>query len=173
MNESKRMRVKLAMAGVLILAPVMAWAGVNMDAYPQFPGNATVAASTLPSEQITGATLTDALTFDTPIANRRQIAAGHTTVCVEADLSGAAADTVVVWFIPYHVSTDGLTVTRMAGAQNVTATAGTPTDAAGDNIAPAIFFEIPSGCTHYEIRHEAPSSGNVDLFWVAYSADPE
>lgn len=154
-------------AALLLLLPVIVLAGVALDGFKPLAKN-----STLPTQQITGATLTDALTFDTPIANRRQVTAGNTTVCVEADLSGSAGDTVVIFFIPYHF--DGVsTVTRLPGMQTATATAGTGTDAALDSVAPAVFFEIPSGATDYEIRHAAPSAGNVDITWTAYSVDPE
>ena len=158
---------RLAFLFALLLLPVIAWAGINLDGYASL-----TPADTPPVEQIAGVASADALTIDTPIANRRQITAGNTTVCVQVDFSGASGDTLVVTFIPYHVSTSS-TVTRMPGLQTATATAGTYTDAAGDNVAPALFFEIPSGATDYEIRHAQPSAGNVDLNWIAYSADPQ
>jgi hypothetical protein len=153
---------------MLALIPVVAWAGVNLDGYGQL-----TPVDTPPTAQVSAQSGADAVTVDTPISNRRQITAGNTTVCVEPSLSGSSGDTVVVSFIPYHVDDTGAVITRMPGLQTATATAGTFTNAAGDNVAPALFFEVPSGCTHYEIRHAAPSAGNVTLTWIAYSADPQ
>lgn len=162
---------KALLIAMLLLVPFAALAGVSIDAYRQLP-KTFPAGESLPTEQITGATAADALTFDTPIANRAQAAKSNQTVVCEVDFSGAAADTVVVYFVPYHIDASSV-VSRLPGLQVVTATAGPGTDAALDNIAPAIFFEVPAGCTHYEIRHGLPSAGNVDLFWIAYSVDPE
>ena len=152
---------------LILLAGAVAWAGVNHDGYPRIKRNATP-----PSEQLTGKTLTDSLAFDTPITGRMQATVGNTTVCVQADLSGAAADTVLVYFVPFFTNSAG-TITRLPGLQSATATAGAGTDAASDSVCNALFFEIPSGATHYEIRHAAPSAGNVDLKWIAYSASPQ
>lgn len=248
-----------AIVAALALFPLVAWAGISMDAYSELPGKN----ATLPSEQVTNATGADSTVLNTPITSpsvRRQACGGNTTVCAEADLSGAAGDTVVLTFVPYHVSNTG-TVTRLNGMQTVTATAGSNTDvapatqitaaggrtitfaentpandtvtassgsfvtdgyeagmtlavassssndgdylissvtalvimiaaaddfaaegplsatttldASGDNVCPALFFEIPSGCNFYEIRHAAPSAGNVDITWSAYGVDPQ
>ena len=151
---------------IVALAATVVVAATVHDAYP------AIETTDLPTQQISGATTADALTVDTALSGRRQRTGGNTTVCVEVDFSGAAADTCVVSFIPWHVS-GADAATRLPGIQTVTATAGTFTDAAGDNVAPAIFFEIPSGANYYEIRHAAPSAGNVDLTWVAYSASPQ
>jgi len=252
------MKTRIICAALLLVAiPVVVWAGINMDAYAELPSRN----ATLPSEQVTDARTADSLTYTTAIADRNQAAKSNVTVCVEADLSGAAGDTVAITFIPQHVSSTG-TVTKLPGVQTVTATAGTgvdadaatqitaaggrtftfaeatplgdtltastgsfitdgylvgmtlaiassssndgdyliaavtalvitidtaddfaaegpvsatmTVDATGDSICPAIFFEVPSGCTHYEIRHAAPSAAgtNVDITWIAYSVDP-
>lgn len=158
---------RFALLFVLIAClPLVVLAGIDMETYREIPTNGT-----LPSENVTGATSAAALTVDTPSATYRGTVAGNTTVCVQADLSGSAGDTVAITFIPYHFDGSS-TYTRLPGLQTVTVTAGAFTDAAGDNICPAAFFEVPAGATHYEIRHAAPSAGNVDLTWIAYGVNP-
>ena len=147
---------------VLLLGSV-AWAGANWEAYKGL--------KTAPTEQVSAEASGDAVTADTPITAHRQATRGNTTVCVEATLSGSAGDTVAITFIPYHIAGDG-TVTRLPGLQTTTATAGAYTATDSDNICPGVFFEIPSGATHYEVRKAAPSAGNVSMTWVAYSVDP-
>lgn len=162
MTNSKRI---VAMLLLLLVPAVLVWA--DQESYREIRANASP-----PSEQITGATSGDDTTLTTPIADRRQPCASNTTVCAQADLSGSAGDTVALTFVPYHVNSSG-TVVLVPGVQTVTVTAGDYIDAAADNICPAAFFEIPSGCNFYEIRHATPSAGNVDITWQAYSVAPQ
>jgi len=59
--------------------------------------------------------------------------------------------------------------TTVAVSVDFSGTAGAYVDAAGDNVAPLLYFDL-SGATTYEIRHAAPSVGNVDLTWWCFGA---
>jgi len=121
-----------------------------------------------PSEVITDATGADSTTATTKIASRAKATVDNPTAAVSVDFSGSAGDTVVVSCLLYQ-STDYGTTLTFIGLSTATATAGAYVDAAGDNIAPLLFFDL-SGATHYEIRHAAPSAGNVDLTWWSFGA---
>lgn len=148
------MRAKLIIAAILTTAAV-AWAvPASQESYKQIAA---------PSELITGATGAESTTATTPITGRALATKGNPTVAVSVDFSGSSGDTCVVSCLLYHQTT-------FIGLSTATATAGTYVDAAGDNIAPLLFFDT-SGATHYEIRHAAPSAGNVDLTWWSYGAE--
>ena len=121
-----------------------------------------------PTERIADASGADNTTATTVIADRAVEAGKNTTVAVSVDFSGAAADTLAVSCLLYYGTGDG-TLTFL-GLHTSTATAGAYVDAAGANIAPILFFDL-AGATHYEIRHAAPSAGNVDLKWWAFGAN--
>jgi len=153
-------RVILAYALLAILAAGVAWAGA--ESYE------TLTAA--PSESITGATGADSTTATTVISDRPVATRGNTTVAVSVDFSGSAADTCVVSCLLFHKTPAG--VYTFLGVQTGTATAGAYVDAAGDNIAPIVTYTLASA-THFEIRHAAPSTGNVDLRWWTYGAAPQ
>ncbi len=126
---------------------------------------------TVIAEQITGATLAESTDGSTLITDRALQTFGNPTVIVSVDFDAGAATTVVVYCLLYAKDSSGdLEWTRVA--QELTATAGTITDAAGDVAAPPLYFDT-SGVSHYEIRHALPSSGGVDLVWWSYGAHPD
>lgn len=123
------------------------------------------------AQKITDATAAESLDGSTLIPGRAQETKGNPTVIVNVDFSGAAADTVVVYCLLYNKDAAGaLEWTR--AYQKLTATAGDILDAAGDNAAPSLYFDT-SSVSHYEIRHDLPSAGNVDLVWWTFGVSPE
>jgi len=139
-------------------------AGAEVEHY-----NALTAA---PAEIVTDATGADSTDTSTTITDRRLPVKSNPTVAVGVDFSGSATDTVVVSCILWHEV--GGVYTVLPGVQTATATAGAYLDAAGgDNVANSILFFDTAGATHYEIRHAAPSAGNVDITVWTYGLQSE
>lgn len=101
-------------------------------------------------------------------ANLRRVTAP--TLAVSARFSGSASDTIVIWPV-FYVSTDASsssdgdtdgTYTFIGEGDRRTVTASASTDTNSDNVGPTETWDT-YGATHYEVRVEAPSTGNVDL----------
>lgn len=162
-HQQKRLRpLGIAFLAAFCLTVV---AGVAMAARQQEEYKKL--ASTL-TEGITGATGADSTTATTAITDRAIATKGNPTVAVSVDFSGDPGDTLEVSCLLY-VSTDGGSTLSFIGIQTTTVTAGDYVDAAGDNIAPLALFDT-GGATHVEVRHAAPSAGNVDLTWWVYGS---
>lgn len=149
------MKPKLVAACALVALCCAPFALAEVDSYREL--------KSAPSEVIANATAADSITATTVITDRMRSSNSNTTVAVSVDFSGTAGDTVVVSCLLFQ---DGTFI----GVQTATATAGSYVDAAGDNVAPLLFFDL-GGASTYEIRHAAPSVGNVDLTWWAYGAE--
>ncbi len=151
----------LALALCVLALPVLALP--DSESYTQL--------SAIPTEGITGATVADSTTATTKISNRAFDPQGNPTVAVSVDFSGSSGDTCVISCLLY-ASIDGGSTLTFLGLQTATATAGSYVDAAGDNIAPLLFFDT-GAATHAEIRNAAPSVGNVDITWWGYGSAPK
>lgn len=101
-----------------------------------------------------------------------KVVSGNPTVAVSGRFSGAAGDTVVVACILYNWGDAGALGTAISvKEQTLTATAWRESlEADARFYSQTVYFDL-GGATHYEIRCEAPSAGNVDLVTWALGAD--
>lgn len=115
-------------------------------------------------------TASSSLDFSTPLnqSTLRQTK-GNPTIFVSGDLSGTAGDTVVIHCVLYRRT--GTNAYSWLGTHTSTATAGAGLNGT-DNAFPILFFDA-SSATHYEIRHAAPSAGQLDGWTWAGSSDPQ
>lgn len=155
---------------VVLALGLVAWAGVNLDAYNELQNAAQTRGP------VTGADIASVITpLDVLTAGADSTLArpcwSNPTVKVSPRLSDSGA-TVNVRFILWRRSgTTGSISWEFLDEQVVTATASTTTvDENGLYVAEGILFDT-AGAHRYETRQEAPSAGTVTYHSWAFGAD--